>query len=127
LELENNNVSFFDELQKRLGNGIIAPLTEIAGKQFPLLDDRLRHLRQVLDDQVARDTAGLAARRQVDILLRLMDDVLQNMLELQKFNELLADLRKIIDAQKQVSQLTEKERERLKKRLKDELKKDLLD
>ncbi len=127
LELENNRVSFFGELSKRLGEGIIQPLDKIAGREFPLLDDRLQQLRQRLDDPPARQRAGLAARQQIDLLLRQMDEVLQNMLELQKFNELLADLRKIIDSQKQVSQLTTKERERLKKRLKDELKKSLLD
>ncbi|NIP85107.1 MAG: hypothetical protein GTO03_05925, partial [Planctomycetales bacterium] len=126
-ELEHNQVSFFDEIQQRLGQGIIAPLTEVANQQFPLLDDRLQHLRQVVEDPRARDPAALAARRQVDVLLRQMEEVLQNMLELQKFNELLADLRQIIEAQKQVSQLTVKERERLKQRLKDELRKDLLD
>ena len=49
------------------------------------------------------------------------------MLKLQRFNEVLTDLRKIIDAQQRVSQQTLEERQRLEKQLKDQLKKDLLD
>ena len=127
LELENNNVSFLDELRRRLGDGIASPLVNIADEQFPLLDDRLTQLRRVLEKEVDRQAAGLAARRQIDLMLLQMNEVLKNMLELQKFNELLADLRKIIDSQKQVSIVTEEQRELLKKRLKDELKKGLLD
>ncbi|MDG2408599.1 MAG: hypothetical protein P8M53_06305, partial [Pirellulales bacterium] len=61
------------------------------------------------------------------LILRQMQGVLENMLKLQRFNEVLTDLRKIIDAQQRVSQQTLEERQRLEKQLKEQLKKDLLD
>ena len=56
-----------------------------------------------------------------------MKQVLENMLKLQQFNEVLADLRKIIDAQQRVSRQTLEQRKRLEQQLKDQLKKDLLE
>ena len=56
-----------------------------------------------------------------------MERVIENMLKLQRFNEVLADLRKIIDAQRQVSRQTMEQRRLLEKQLKEQLKKDLLD
>ena len=56
-----------------------------------------------------------------------MQQVLENMLKLQRFNEVLADLRKIIDAQQRVSQQTLEQRNRLEQQLKEQLKKDLLE
>ena len=127
LELENNNVTFIAELRRRLGEGISDPLNAIAEHQFPQLDDRLRGLRQSIGDEQRRPRAVAESLKRVDAIVEAMNVVLENMLELQKFNELLADLRKIIDAQKQVSQLTEEERKAAEQRLKEELKKGLLD
>ena len=61
------------------------------------------------------------------MILQQMQQVLENMLKLQRFNEVLADLRKIIDAQQRVSQQTLEQRKRLERQLKDELKKGLLE
>ena len=60
-------------------------------------------------------------------MLRQMQGVLENMLKLQRFNEVLAELRKIIDAQQRVAQQTLEQRQLLEKQLKEQLKKDLLD
>jgi hypothetical protein len=126
-ELEINNVSFIAEYEERIGVKISAPLRVAADKEFPKLDDRLAQMRRVLEDDARRVPAVIASRRQIDLILVEMDQILKNMLELREFNELLANLRKIIDGHKQVSQLTETERERIKRLLREELKKDLLD
>ena len=77
----------------------------------------------MLEDDARRPAAILAARQEVDAILAEMDQILQNMLELREFNELLAILREIIDGQQQVTQLTEE----MKKKLLEDLKKSLLD
>ncbi len=123
LELDNNNVSFLEEFERRIGEGISDPLKRIADKGFPALDDRLAQLRRVLEDDDRRLAAILAARQEVDAILADMDQILQKMLELREFNELLAILREIIDGQQQVTQLTEE----MKKKLLEDLKKSLLD
>ncbi|MFP6614590.1 MAG: hypothetical protein VB835_19940, partial [Pirellulales bacterium] len=127
LELEINNVSFIEEYEERIGVRISAPLRSLADQEFPKLDDRLAQMRRVLDDEAKRNVALVVSRREIDAILAEMDQILKNMLELREFNELLANLRKIIDGHKQVSQLTETERERIKKLLREELKKGLLE
>jgi hypothetical protein len=127
LELEINNVSFIEEYEERIGVRISAPLRSLADQEFPKLDDRLAQMRRVLDDEAKRNVALVVSRRQIGSILAEMDQILKNMLELREFNELLANLRKIIDGHKQVSQLTETERERIKKLLREELKKGLLE
>jgi hypothetical protein len=122
-ELDNNNVSFLDEFERRIGEGISDPLKRVADKGFPRLDDRLAQLRRALEDDERRPAAILAARQEVNAILAEMDQILQKMLELREFNELLAILREIIDGQQQVTQLTEE----MKKKLLEDLKKSLLD
>ena len=124
-ELKNNKVTFVKELEQRIGHGIVTPLNQIAAQQFPQFQRDLRQLREVVDNAPLRSREITTTQQQLARILRGLEGVLKNMLDLQKFNELLADLRKIIAAQKQVSRETGEQRELLEKQLKEQLKKDL--
>ena len=126
-ELRNNRVAFLGELEQRIGGRIIEPLNRISVDAFPALEAFLRQIRQKIADAAPFVTSLSAAQENVRSLLRQMQGVLENMLKLQRFNEVLADLRKIIDAQQRVSQQTLEQRQLLEKQLKEQLKKDLLD
>jgi hypothetical protein len=126
-ELRNNRVAFLGELEQRIGGRIIEPLNRISVDAFPALEAFLRQIRQKIADATPFVTPLSAALENVRSMLRQMQRVLENMLKLQRFNEVLADLRKIIDAQQRVSQQTLEQRQLLEKQLKEQLKKDLLD
>ena len=126
-ELRNNRVAFLGELEQRIGGRIIDPLNRISVDAFPALEAFLRQIRQKIADATPFVTPLSAAQENVRSMLRQMQRVLENMLKLQRFNEVLADLRKIIDAQQRVSQQTLEQRQLLEKQLKEQLKKDLLD
>ena len=126
-ELRNNRVAFLNELEQRIGGRIIDPLQRIALESFPELEQSLQLVRGEIIDADSFSTPLAAARGDVRLILQQMQQVLENMLKLQRFNEVLADLRKIIDAQQRVSQQTLEQRKRLEQRLKDQLKKDLLE
>ena len=122
IELKNNKVTFVEELEQRIGHGIVTPLNQIAAQQFPQFQRDLRQLREVVDNVPLLSREIATTQQQLARILRGLEAVLKNMLDLQKFNELLADLRKIIAAQKQVSRETGEQRQLLEKQLKEQLK-----
>jgi hypothetical protein len=127
IELRNNRVAFLAELEQRIGGRIIDPLNGISADTFPELESALRQVREKIAVVASFATPLSVAREKLGLILRQMQRVLENMLKLQRFNEVLTDLRKIIDSQQRVSQQTLEERQRLEKQLKEQLKKDLLD
>ena len=126
-ELKNNKVAFFEELERRIGGGIVVPLNQIVDQQFLQFDRDLKRLRHALEDQQSLFAEIESSQQQLSKIIRALENVLKNMLDLQKFNELLADLRKIIHGHKQVSKQTQEQRQLLEKQLKEQLKKGLLD
>lgn len=104
-ELVNNRVDT-EELRQRLEIGIIQPLELIADPMFPELERRLEALQAAIGQRDATRTASAAAQRQADEILTTMHGVLEKMLELETFNELLELLREIIDAQDRVNEKT---------------------
>jgi hypothetical protein len=114
-ELINNRVDT-EELKTRLKDGISDPLRRIADARFPELLARLKKLESVLDNPAAAPAAQDAARDQADIILVEMKQVLDNMLELETFNEALEMLRGIIKLQ---GELNNETRERQKSKLRD--------
>ncbi|MBC21282.1 MAG: hypothetical protein CMJ74_13635 [Planctomycetaceae bacterium] len=127
IELRNNRVAFLGELEQRIGGRIVDPLRNITTEFFPDLEKSLQQLRESIADAESFSTSLSTARKNVRLILQQMKQVLENMLKLQQFNEVLADLRKIIDAQQRVSRQTLEQRKRLEQQLKDQLKKDLLE
>lgn len=114
-ELVNNRVDT-EELKKRLKDGIADPLRRISDARFPELLERLKRLENVVEKPAEASAAQDAARQQADIILVEMQQVLDNMLELETFNEVLDLLRAIIKSQEELNQQT---RDRQKSKLRD--------
>ena len=109
LELVNNRVDSEDR-QKRLREQVADRLTEIADSQFPPLMEDLK----ALADRVAADPDnGVFADRvlaQSDEILARLNDVLDKMLDIETYNELVDLLRNLLEEQEKISDATKSER-----------------
>jgi hypothetical protein len=117
-ELIANRVDTEDRKQ-RLEEKIAQPLERIVETMFPELDDRLQTLENLLK---ARDmgasssgqapnvlTAADASVAQSNAILLAMAEVLQNMLDLETYNELLDIVRALIEDQENLMNETKKQ------------------
>lgn len=121
-ELINNRVDTEDR-KVRLQQQLAEPLERIAKDLFPELDLRLQKIEKRLDRQLETlaqrtdddpETIALAdsAVQQADRILQAMNDVLQNMLNLETYNELLDIVRTLIEEQKNVVENTKKQQKK---------------
>ncbi len=121
-ELINNRVDTEDR-KVRLQQQLADPLERIAKDLFPELDVRLQKIEKRLDKQLETlaqrgdddpETVALAdsAVQQADRILQAMNDVLQNMLNLETYNELLDIVRTLIDEQKNLVENTKKQQKK---------------
>ena len=110
-ELVNNRIDT-PELKSRLKEGIADPLRGVATVQFPLLDERLTAMQAALGDATAAPPALLAAQQQLDVILVEMQQVLGKMMEIETFNEVVDQLRGIIEAQQKLNERTKDARRR---------------
>ncbi len=108
-ELVNNRVDT-EELKTRLEQGISEPLRQIGGELLPVLETRLQQLLQGFDESVEVDTRLQQAKVQADVVVEAMKQVLDRMLELESYNELVELLRGIVAEQKQLHEQTIQER-----------------
>jgi len=108
-ELVNNRVDAQDK-KERLINDVVDPLNEIAEEMFPELDARLETLRKALESSDKSD-ASLAALEQTEKILAEMESVLDKMIAIEDFNELLEIVRDILDEQKHLIDATKKEQQ----------------
>jgi hypothetical protein len=115
-EMINNRVDT-PELQNRLKNQIADPLRHISVDMFPELRQRLTQLRQVLDKPAAGPEKLQAAVEQSDAILKEMKAVLDKMLELDTFNDVVEKLRDIISAQEQLNRHTQEKQKDLTNKL----------
>jgi hypothetical protein len=117
-ELINNRVDTEDRKQ-RIQDQVVAPLQSIGETLFPELDVRLVALAGRLDargkerpDPHAEDaetvTLATAAVEQTDKILLAIEAVLQNMLDIEDFNELLDRVRDLIADQETLLDDTKK-------------------
>ncbi len=103
LELINNRIDTNDRKQ-RLDEKIAQPLRDIVETMFPALDARLQHLEKVLkDEQKNKEATDLAIAQANDVLAEL-NRVLQDMLDIETYNELMNIVRALIDDQKELSE-----------------------
>lgn len=123
-ELQNNRIPDYEELLSRLTDGIANPLRGIADEMYPTFRTELEALREALPtaageevDVAAIDAAMTASILQSEEILTEMRRVLDRMLELETFNELVDLLRSIIDSQEQIAELTKQERKAQLRRL----------
>lgn len=104
-ELENNRVDT-PEMMSRLMDGIAHPLARVADEMFPELDRRLSELQRDVENVETGPERQAAVETQADAILVEMQRVLDKMLELETFNEVVAMLRSIIDEQEDVNEAT---------------------
>ena len=113
-ELVNNRVDT-EELKSRLQQGIADPLRAIVDGPFPQLAQELAALEGRLADAGAAPAHQAAAVTHADAIVVQMQLVLNKMLQLETYNEVLDELRGIIAAQEDLSQKT-KEKQKQKAR-----------
>ena len=110
-ELINNRVDSIDR-ESRLKQQIADPLRMIGETMFPELSQQLKDLQQHLSDPVASDEAVDLAVERADAILLELDKVLQRMLELETFNELMNMVRSLIEDQDELIEKTKQEQKK---------------
>lgn len=118
-EMVNNRVDT-PELQTRLKDQIADPLRRISTQMFPALKGRLVELRRELDNPATGTAQLKESLKQCDAILAEMKLVLDKMLELETFNEVVDKLRDIIAEQEKLNKATqERQKQELKNKLRD--------
>jgi hypothetical protein len=108
-ELINNRVDT-EELKERLERGIAEPLKEISGEMLPKLEERLASLQTAYEASASSAEPPLAAAKaEAAAVVDAMKVVLDRMLELESYNELVELLRGIVNDQQQLKQQTQEE------------------
>jgi hypothetical protein len=121
-ELINNRVKTEDR-KERLQEKIVDPLNQIGQTLFPELESRLKSLVGAMDQNIDTlaatgtedaDTVAFAdaALQQANEVLLAMQEVLDNMLDIESFNELLDLVRGIIRDQERMIIETKKQQEK---------------
>ena len=106
-ELINNRIDSA-KLRSRLKDGIADPLRTIGRDMFPRLEQRLAELEATVADPQTGPRNRLLATQQIDLILVRMRQVLTQMIELETFNEAIAQLRAIIEAERKLNEATQK-------------------
>lgn len=113
-EMINNRVDT-EELKTRLKDGVADPLRQIVEGSFPPLEEQLKKLTAALADTQAAPQRKAEALAQADRILVEMKQVLDRMLELETFNEVLDMLRQIIGSQEKINAETkQKQKQKLR-------------
>ena len=76
-ELKNNKVAFFEELERRIGGGIVVPLNQIVEQQFSQFDRDLKRLRHALEDQQSLFAEIESSQQQLSKIIRALENVLK--------------------------------------------------
>ncbi|MFP6750049.1 MAG: hypothetical protein VB855_00090 [Pirellulaceae bacterium] len=111
LELMNNRVDTEDR-KRRLQEEIAVPLQIIANDDFPRLIEKLLELEKLVGDEDREPTMAEETLQQTDQLLADMQLVLDRMLELETYNELIDLVRALISEQEALNEKTKKEQKK---------------
>ena len=106
-QLVNNRIDT-EELKKRLQHGIAEPLHVVAETMFPELDRRLEALQVAVDNLEQGPLLRNSAEREADEILLAMRKVLDRMIEMEDFNEVIEMLRNIIQSQDRIHDKTQR-------------------
>jgi hypothetical protein len=118
-EMVNNRIDS-PEVQTRLKDQIADPLRRISMQMFPPYRATLVELRSVLSDPTAGPVKLEAATKQADAILKEMKLVLEKMLELETYNEVVDMLRDIIASQEKLNEETQRrQKDDLRNKLRD--------
>ena len=108
-ELTNNRVDT-QERKIRLQDQIIQPLQQIASQRFPRWQETLQSLEDETEkQQVSLPLARQAVREAEEILLE-MQQVLEKMIELESYNELVDLVRSVLQEQDELLEKTRQQR-----------------
>jgi hypothetical protein len=120
LQLINNRVESEDRKQ-RLQERIIEPLQTLLENRFALADDKILQVQQAIEERL-KTTGRLddpemgeltnSAIEEMQLLLVDLDNILQEMLKFESYNELLDVVRELIKTQESLLEETDKERKR---------------
>jgi hypothetical protein len=112
-QLTNNRIDNPD-LKSRLREQIAQPLHRIGEERMPQLASRLKLVEEHLEDADGQPELARALALADEILVE-MREVLDRMLELETYNEVVAQLRGIISGQQEINRQTkQRQRERLR-------------
>ncbi|MFI4876195.1 MAG: hypothetical protein ACIALR_12680 [Blastopirellula sp. JB062] len=111
-EIINNRVDT-EKRKERLENDVIGPINQIADVRQPQLRAAITQLEASLDDPTQSVEAVQAAIAETDEIILAMQQVLDKMLDLETFNELVDQIREIIQLQEELQKDTETEQKRL--------------
>ncbi len=110
-EMVNNRVDSVDR-QERIGVGVRDPLKQIVEEPLQRLQDQIVEMeRTVAEPETASQTAAQAVETAEEVLLQLTA-VLEKMLDLESYNEILDMVRELIDDQKRLLDDTKEERKK---------------
>ncbi|WP_182865210.1 polyketide synthase [Stieleria mannarensis] len=115
LEMVNNRVDSKDR-QERLGSGVRDPLRQIVDVSMDQLQQQIRAIETSIDQPQSALEHTEAAIQTADQVLLELTAVLEKMLDLESYNELLDLVRGLIQDQEQLKEDTQQER---KDRVKD--------
>ncbi|MCG8451251.1 MAG: hypothetical protein MI725_16920 [Pirellulales bacterium] len=118
-ELVNNRVET-EELKERLLVGITAPLREIGEELMPALEQRIQQLQTAYHREDSQEVVHRLAIAQGELVLEAMKQVLDRMLELESYNELVELLRGIVNDHQQLQKQTKEQRRQKLRSLLDE-------
>ncbi len=108
-ELVNNRVDT-QERKSRMDGQIIGPLRQISGELFPTWQDSLTELRTMLREEDTRsESKSVAVVGSADQIIVAMDAILEKMLELEDYAELVKIVRQIIEQQEGLLEQTKDE------------------
>jgi hypothetical protein len=119
-QLTNNRIDNPD-LKSRLREQIARPLHQIASERMPKLTAQLKLVEENIDDAAQGEAELAKSIALADEILVEMKHVLDRMLELETYNEVVALLRDIITDQNEINRQTiERHREKLRGLFEDE-------
>ena len=111
LELMNNRVDTEDR-KRRLQEEIAVPLQILASDDFPRLIEKLVELEKLVGNEAREPAVAEETLQQTDQLLADMQLVLDRMLELETYNELIDLVRALISEQEALNEKTKKEQKK---------------
>lgn len=111
LELINNRVDS-EERQERIVSDIATPLRHIASNMLPILTENLRNLETALGQPEDVSTQVDTSLAQADEVVLAMEQVLEKMLDLESYNQLLDLVRGLIEEQESLIERTKEIRKK---------------
>ncbi|MEX2139881.1 MAG: hypothetical protein WD894_11510 [Pirellulales bacterium] len=114
-EMANNRIDT-PALSGRLRDEIADPLVALADKRLPVLVTRLSELQKLVDDASTGRAKLNESIREADEILLEMQAILDKMIEMATYKELVEKLRKVIEQQEELNKATKQRQvENLKK------------